>query len=82
MSLEVSIVNNEQYHAHLRRRAEGLPACIGELLTPRALAYGVSDNVSHNKGRGFFLHTNSYSISEGELLSSLLNDKFGFSSVV
>jgi hypothetical protein len=57
-------------------------ACIGELLTPRALAYGVSDNVSHNKGRGFFLHTNSYSISEGELLSSLLNDKFGFSSVV
>jgi len=56
-----------------------IPADIANYITPISLSYWLAD-AKH--GKGLMLNTNSYEKIQVELLSSVLNQTFGFSSSV
>ena len=65
------------YDLFYNNRKKIIPANIIDLMTPVALAFLIMcDGYKHNKGVS--LATNSFSISENELLINALNKKFGF----
>jgi len=53
-----------------------IPSNIAELLTPQGLAYWVMDD-AYKFRKGFYISTESFSLSENELLVEILTDKFG-----
>jgi hypothetical protein len=54
---------------------------IANYLTPISLAYWLADDGAKH-GKGLMLNTNSYEKVQVELLSSVINQTFGFSSSV
>lgn len=56
-----------------------VPALIGELLTPRALAYWIMDDGQYVKRGGLTLCTDSFTLEEVMLLKGVLQTKFGLS---
>jgi LAGLIDADG DNA endonuclease family len=58
----------EFYHLFYINGKKFIPHCIGELLTPRALAFWIMDDGTAIKS-GLILQTDSYSISEVERLA-------------
>lgn len=65
------------YYRELFYNSEGkkiVPTNIGDLLTPRGLAYWIMDDGGQNPG--FILHTNSFTKEEVELLIQILKINF------
>jgi hypothetical protein len=60
-----------------------VPQNIGDLLTPAGLAFWAQDDGTlHSSGNGFIFATNSYTLSEVELLISVLKDKFNLNCTI
>jgi hypothetical protein len=52
-----------------------IPSNLGELLTARGLAYWLMDD-SYKSGKGLYISTESFSLSENQFLVNLLQTKF------
>lgn len=66
---------NELYSLFYPEGKKVIPLNIGELLTPIGLAYWAMDDGNRDRNN-FILNTNSYTLNEVELLSSVLKEKF------
>lgn len=68
---------NEIYNLFYPSGVKTVPLNIKELMTPLGLAYWIADDGSFNKSnRHVVLCTDSFTLSEVNLLISVLNDKF------
>lgn len=72
---------DELYELFYLKGIKRIPPNISELLTPVSLAFWIAEDGGKH-GNGLMLSTNSYTKEEVNLLSSVLNHNFGFSSVV
>jgi len=71
---------NELYNLFYLNRIKVIPKNIGDLLTPRSLAYWIADDGSWNKVNKYVsLSTDSFRLEEVELLIEVLNAKFNLS---
>jgi hypothetical protein len=59
-----------------------VPLCIGDLLTPRALAFWLMDDGQYVKRGGITLCTDSFSMGEVLLLKSVLEEKYGLQCTI
>ena len=67
---------NEFYLLFYPDGKKNIPQNIGELLTPLSLAFWAMDDGNKKSNNNFIFNTNSYTLKEVELLSSVLKEKF------
>jgi hypothetical protein len=72
---------DELYELFYLKDIKRIPPNISELLTPISLAFWIAEDGGKHRN-ALMLNTNSYTKEEVNLLSSVLNQNFGFSSVV
>ena len=66
---------NYYYDLFYKNKNKVVPSNIEELLTARSLAYWAQDDGSTDRS-GFIFHTDSFTLSEVELLVKVLKNKF------
>lgn len=69
-------IGSEIYPLYPLKGIKTVPAIIGSLLTPRALAYWIMDDGGYHAS-GMLLHTNSFTKADVLLLISVLDSNFG-----
>lgn len=72
---------NYYYDLFYKDKVKSIPLNIGELLTPRGLAYWAMDDGA-NRDSGFILCTDSFSLSEVELLIKVLKSNFDLNCTI
>jgi hypothetical protein len=74
---------NELYLLFYLNRKKVVPLNIRDLLTPAGLAFLAQDDGSlASRRNGFYFSTNSFTLSEVELLASVLKDKFNLDCTI
>jgi hypothetical protein len=74
---------NELYELFYPKGIKKVPSNIGDLLTPLGLCYWIADDGGFcKKGRTLTLATNSYILSDVQLLADVLTNKFGLKCAV